>query len=76
METRHDRWTAAIRLAAVLSVVAALAAVGISAAVDVPEAAIVLTVIVVAFAASWLRTDRVRRHDGPATTSGDRPQLV
>lgn len=61
MELERRTWAAAVRLAVVFSAVAALAAVVVQAAGDVPQAAIVLPVIVVAFAASWIRTDRIRR---------------
>src|SRR6056297_849368 len=54
-------WNAVIKLAAVVSVIAALAAVAASAAGDIPQVAIVLPVIVVAFSASWIQTNRVRR---------------
>lgn len=54
-------WVAAIRLATVLSVVAAGLAVVASSIGGVPEAAIVLPVIVVAFTASWVQTGRIRR---------------
>lgn len=61
MELRRRTWIAAVKLALVLSVTAALAAVAVSALGGVPEVAIVLTVIVVAFTASWFQTGRVRR---------------
>ena len=60
MELRRQTWATAIRVAIVLSVVAAVAAIA-AAAVDVPQVAIVLTVIVVAFAVSWVSTGRVSR---------------
>ena len=65
MELSRHTWNAAIKLAAVISVVAGFAAVLASAAGDVPQAAIVLTVIVVAFSASWIQTSRVRREHSP-----------
>lgn len=61
MEVSRRTWSAAVRLAVVISVVAALAAVAVTALGDVPQAAIVLPVIVVAFVASWIRTGQVRR---------------
>ena len=61
MEISRRTWTAAVKLAAVLSVVAAIIAVIASRLTDVPQAAIVLPVIVVAFVASWIQTGRVRR---------------
>jgi hypothetical protein len=65
MDLRRRTWIAALRLAAVLSVVAGAAAAGVSALGDVPQAAIVLPVIVVAFAASWIQTGRIRRAPAP-----------
>ena len=65
MELSRHTWNAAVKLAAVISVVAGLAAVLVSAAGDIPQAAIVLTVIVVAFSASWIQTSRVRRDHAP-----------
>ncbi len=68
MELRHRTWSAAIQLAVVVSVVAVLLAGAVSALGDVPQAAVVLPVIVIAFAASWIRTGQVRRdHQRPAT---------
>ncbi len=65
MELTRHTWNAAIKLAVVLSVVAGFAAVLLSAAGDIPQAAIVLPVIVVAFSASWIQTSRVRREHTP-----------
>lgn len=48
-------WSSAVRLAVVVSFVAALVAVAASLA-GVPHTVVVLTVIAVAFALSWLRT--------------------
>ena len=59
-------WTEAVKLAVLISIVAGLAAVVASTAGSVPQAAIVLPVIVVAFAASWIQTGRVRRETAPA----------
>lgn len=61
MEINRRTWTAAVKLAVVVSVVAALLAVAVSLLGDVPEAAVVIPVIVVAFVASWVQTGRVRR---------------
>lgn len=61
MEISRRTWTAALKLAVVLSVVAALVAIAASTFADLPQAAIVLPVIVVAFIASWIQTGRVRR---------------
>lgn len=61
VELDRRSWNAAVRLAVALSVLAALVAVFVSAAGDVPQAAIVVPVIVVAFTASWITTGRARR---------------
>lgn len=73
MELSRHTWNAAIQLAVVISLVAGLAAIVVSAAGDVPQAAIVLPVIVIAFTASWIRTDRVRREHAPVRV-GPAPQ--
>lgn len=65
MELSRHTWNAAIKLAVVISIVAGLAAALASAAGDVPQAAIVLPVIVVAFTASWIQTTRLRREHAP-----------
>lgn len=61
MEISRRTWTAAIKLAVVLSALAAIVAFGVSRAGEVPQAAVVLPVIVVAFVASWVQTERIRR---------------
>ena len=61
MEISRRTWAAAVRLAAVLSVVAAIVAVIASEVGGVPNTLIVLPVIVVAFTASWVQTERIRR---------------
>jgi len=61
VELRRRTWIAALKLALVISAIAAVIAVAVSAAGEVPQAAIVLPVIVVAFVASWVQTGRVRR---------------
>jgi VIT1/CCC1 family predicted Fe2+/Mn2+ transporter len=64
---QHDRaWSAAVRLAAIASIVAAAIAVVASSAGNVPQAAVVLPVIVVAFAVSWVQSGRTRRNAAPA----------
>lgn len=76
MELRRRTWIAALKLALVLSTVAALVAVGVSAVGDVPPLAIVVPVIVVAFASSWVQTGRVRRdlfHDSELITRRSQP---
>ena len=65
VELSRDTWTAAIKLAVVISIVAAFAAVVVSAVSNVSQAAIVLPVIVVAFSASWIQTNRIRRAPAP-----------
>ena len=62
-ELRRRTWFAAIQLAFVVSALAVLLAVAVSALGDVPQAAVVVPVILVAFAASWIRTGQVRRGD-------------
>lgn len=57
----RDTWTAAVKLAVTISIVAVLGAVVLSTAGGMSHTAIVLSVIVVAFAASWIQTGRVRR---------------
>ncbi len=51
-------WFAAIRLATVASLVAAGVAMLVSVAGDVPQAVVVLPVIVIAFVASWIQSGR------------------
>lgn len=63
METNRRTWNAAVKLAVVLSALAALVAVVASLLGDIPEAAIVIPVIVIAFAASWVQTGRVRQDE-------------
>ncbi len=60
VELSRRTWNAAVKLAVIISVAAAVLAVAISASGDVPQAAIVLPVIFVAFVASWIQTGRVR----------------
>lgn len=61
MEISRRTWAAALKLAVIVSLVAALVAVAVSTVGDVPAAAIVLPVIVVAFTLSWVQTGRVMR---------------
>lgn len=60
MDLTRRTWIAAIKLALVISTVAAVAAIAVTAVGDIPQAAIVLPVMLVAFAASWIQTSRVR----------------
>ncbi len=69
-------WNEAVKLALLMSIVAGLAAVVASAAGSVPQAAVVLPVIVVAFTASWIQTGRVRRETAPAKLVGPRTTLL
>ena len=69
-------WTEAVKLAVLISIVAGLAAVVASAAGSIPQAAIVLPVIVVAFAASWIQTGRVRRETARAELVAPRTTLL
>ncbi len=69
MELTRHTWIAAVKLAVVISVVAGFAAALASAAGHVPQTAIVLTVIVVAFSASWIQTGRGRRAHAPVRVS-------
>lgn len=63
VELRRRTWVAALRLALIVSVVGAVIAIVASLAGDVAQAAIVIPVIVVGFAASWVQTGRVQRRD-------------
>jgi hypothetical protein len=61
MDISHRTWAATVRLGVVMSIVATLVAVVSTTIGDVPNVAIVLPVIAVAFVASWVRTGRARR---------------
>lgn len=61
MELSRRTWNAAVKLAVVISIAAALLVVALHPTGSVPQAAIVLPVIVIAFTASWIQTGRVRR---------------
>jgi hypothetical protein len=65
VELSRRTWNAVVKLAVVISISAALVAIALYAAGDVPQAAIVLPVIVVAFTASWIQTGRIRRDQMP-----------
>jgi hypothetical protein len=65
VELSRRTWNAAVKLAVVISITAALVAIVLYAAGDVPQAAIVLPVIVVAFTASWIQTGRIQRGQAP-----------
>jgi ABC-type Mn2+/Zn2+ transport system permease subunit len=61
MELRKATWSAALRLAFVVSGIAAIVAVTLSAVGDVPRGAFVAAVMVIGFVASWVQTGRVAR---------------
>ncbi len=61
MELRRRTLTAAVRLATVMSVVAAAIAFAVAQLADVHHAIVVVPVIVIAFAASWIQTEWIRR---------------
>jgi len=63
VELRRRTWVAALKLAMVVSILAALIAIGASMLGDVTQAAIVIPVIVIGFAASWVQTGRMQRGD-------------
>jgi ABC-type Mn2+/Zn2+ transport system permease subunit len=72
VELSRHTWNAAIKLAVIISIVAGFAAIVVSAAGDVPQAAIVLPVIIVAFTASWIQTSRAPREHAPVRISAPR----
>ena len=57
-------WSAAVRLALVVSTVAAAAAIVHGAAGDITEPAMVLVVMLFGFVASWVQSGRVGRSVG------------
>jgi hypothetical protein len=61
MGVSHRTWTAAVRLAFVISTASALVAVIVSSFGEVPHAAIVLPVILIAFVSSWVQTSRLQQ---------------
>jgi hypothetical protein len=63
VELRRRTWVAALRLAVMVSVIGAAAAVAASMIGDVAQVAIVVPVIVIGFALSWVQTGRVQRGD-------------
>jgi hypothetical protein len=65
VELSRRTWNAAVKLAIVMSIVAALVAVTLTSTRDVPQAAIVLPMIVIAFTASWIQSGRMRREPSP-----------
>lgn len=71
MDLRRRTLIAAFKLAVVISTIAALAAIAVSSVGEVPPVAIVVPVILVAFASSWVQTGRVHRR-----TFGERRVLT
>ena len=65
MGLRREVFEAAIKLAVVLSVVAGAIALGLGAIDGMSRTALVLTVMVVGFVASWVQTGRVARSSAP-----------
>jgi Flp pilus assembly protein TadB len=65
VELDRRTWNAALKLALAISVLATLVAATVSAAGDVPQVAIVVPVIIVAFVASWIQTGRAQRRQVP-----------
>ncbi|WP_420453011.1 hypothetical protein [Ilumatobacter sp.] len=61
MELRRRTWSAAVKLATVLSVVAASVTLVALRVGDVPAAALIAPVATVAFVASWIQTGRIQR---------------
>lgn len=72
----RQTWNSVLRLALIVSVIAAVVAIAVSAAGDVPQAAIVLPVIVVAFTASWVQSGRARRRDTPVRVAARRQRAA
>ena len=65
MDITRRTWIAAVKLAVVISTIAALAAVAVSTVGHIPDVVIVAAVAVLAFAASWVQTGRVRNATVP-----------
>lgn len=61
MEYGRNTWVAAIRLAITLSVLAAIAAATLHSTGILSQPTIVLSVIVVGFVTSWVRTGRLEQ---------------
>ena len=61
MEDRRNTWGAAIQLATTLSVLAAITAVTLHSIGILSQPTIVLGVIVIGFATSWVRTGRLEQ---------------
>ncbi len=65
MDTDNDlsraSWNAAVKLAAVISGVSAAIAMTLTTLGGISDSALVLSVIVVGFVASWVQTERIYR---------------
>lgn len=66
MELSRRTWTAAIKLAAVISIVAAFVAIIVSTLGGIPDTVIVAVVAIVGFTTSWVQTGRVQNTGVPA----------
>jgi hypothetical protein len=58
MDVSRVNWSDVLRLAVIVSVVAAMVAVAATAVGDVSHTAIVISVMVIGFVASWVQTSR------------------
>ena len=76
VESNRRSWFEAVKLAVVISVIAGLVAIVASVAGGVPQAAIVLPVIVLAFTASWIQTGRAHRETAPVKLVAPRTTLL
>jgi hypothetical protein len=76
MERRRTTWGTAIRLAFTLSAIAAATAWMLDSVAGLSQTAIVLTVIVVGFLTSWVRTGQAPRGSQPARRSVHRVVTV
>ena len=66
MEISRRTWTAAIKLALVISIIAVGFAIGATKLGDPSPLALVIPVFVVAFTASWVQTGLIRRRHSPS----------
>jgi uncharacterized membrane protein len=58
MNVSRIHWNEVLRLAVIVSIIAAMIAVAATAIGDVSQTAIVITVMVIGFVASWVQTSR------------------
>jgi len=70
MELRRAHWTAAVRLAMIVSAVAVAVALALNAFGDVSQTALVVAVIVVGFVVSWIHSGRDTDHTDTDRTGG------